>query len=673
MLITRSFFQKIPFIRITSLFLIGILLNQYFRFDFRWVGLILTILISGSVILWHNSNFVAVKVHNLLVAAGVVVAGVFYPDKNPDRDLPSFSRRDYFLAEVCQKPSEKANSFQAVLLIQSPSMAKPEKLVAYFSKTRFDTSISAGDQLVILVKPQEIRNMGNPFEYDYQAVMRKNGIWFSAYLAEGTYLKTGHQINRTTYKAEQIRDRLISVLASALTEREERSVVSALTLGYRAEIDQETVDYFASTGAMHVLSVSGLHVGLIYFILGFLISFIKRGKAGLIVFSVVMIFFLWCYAFITGFSPSVQRATVMFTFVIIGNNLRRPVNIYNSLTASAFLLILLNPNVIFDIGFQLSYLAVFGIVLIQPALYQVLEITNPLLKWCWGLFTVSVAAQLTTFPLGLFYFNQFPNLFWLSGFVVIPLTTLIIWMTLAFFVLSPLQGLATFIGWAIQKVTSLMLYLLKEMDALPLAVSKGIVLSLPQVFVLFAGIVVIIIFISTKKTNWLFALLSLVLIFQVSEIRAKSRVFNQRMLYVYNAKELMVHLICGRTNYVIVNGKKSISPKELKMVERVKDHLKLDNPVWVERSDKNGFVSAELKISDQDIQFMNCRIKFISIANETRQSVEVLEITSCSSDQDQHKKQGTTIATGSSYFRTEQEIEIDHMIKKQGAYRLSLN
>lgn len=671
--VTRSFFQKIPFIRITSLFLIGILMNYYLRFDSRWIGLVLTLLISVSVILWHNTNFITVKVHNLIISVSIVLAGLFYPNKIQERDLPSFPRKDYYLAEVCQKPTEKAKSFQSILQIQNSSMAKPEKLVAYFSKTKFDTTISAGDQLVILARPQEIRNMGNPFEYDYQAVMHKKDIWFSVYLAEGTYLKTGHHIDRMIYKAEQIRDKLISILAFVLTEREERSVVSALTLGYRAEIDQETIDYFASTGAMHVLSVSGLHVSLIYFILGFLISFIKRGKAGLIVFSVVMILFLWVYAFITGFSPSVQRATVMFTFVIIGNGLRRPVNIYNSLTASAFLLILLNPSVIFDIGFQLSYLAVFGIVLVQPVLYNLLELTNPLLKWCWGLFTVSIAAQLTTFPLGLFYFNQFPNLFWLSGFIVIPATTVIIWLTLAFFIFSPLHGFAMIIGWVIQKLTSLMLYLLKEMDALPLAVSKGIVLNPVQVLMLFAGISAIIIFVFSRKKVWLFLTLFLIMIFQVSEILIKKQFFNQHIIYVYNTRNLMIHFINGRTNYLVVSGKDSIPMKELKMIERVQNHLRLDDPVWIDKNDKNGFVSADMKVNEQSIQFLNSQISFIKGMNHSIQMSDILILKLYKFTQDKMEIQSTTIATGNSYFNRKQSVKIDHKIKEQGAYCLRLD
>ena len=421
--VKRSFFQKIPFIRITSLFLTGILINYYFSFDTKMVAAVLAILISTLILFWHNSNFVSIQIQNTILSIAIVLLGIFYPNLSSIKTNQNFSRKDYYMAEVCQKPGEKAKTFQTILLIQNEKLAAPEKVVAYFSKVGFDSTITTGDQLIILAKSQEIRNAGNPFEFDYTSFMHRRQIWFSVYLNEGTYLKTGRQVIHLSNLAEKVRDRLVAMLAEVLPNKEERSVVLALTLGYRTEIDQDTLDYFASTGAMHVLSVSGLHVALIFMILGFLLSFLKRGKFGPIIFSAVMIIFLWIYAFISGFSPSVQRATVMFTFVIIGNSIRRPVNIYNSLTASALFLILLNPNVLFDVGFQLSYLAIFGIVLIQPVLFNIFELTNPILKWIWSLFTVSVAAQISTFPLGIFYFNQFSNVFWLSNFVVIPITT----------------------------------------------------------------------------------------------------------------------------------------------------------------------------------------------------------------------------------------------------------
>ncbi len=657
----RSFFQKIPFIRITSLFLIGILVNHFFIPDTRLIAIVLAILISTLILFWHNSNFVSIQIQNALLSVSIVFLGIFYPNQSTKKRDFDFSRKDYYLAEVCQKPGEKAKTFQTILLIQNGKLTASEKVVAYFSKVGFDSTITTGDQLIVLTKPQKIRNAGNPFEFDYQSLMHQRNIWFSVYLTKGTYLKTGNQISNIRNLSEKVRDRLIAMLAEALPNKEERSVVSALTLGYRTELAQDTRDYFASTGAMHVLSVSGLHVALIYMILGFLLAFLKRGKIGPILFSVVMISFLWIYAFISGFSPPVQRATVMFTFVIIGNGIRRPVNIYNSLTASALFLILLNPNVLFDVGFQFSYLAIFGIVLIQPVLYNIFELTNPILKWSWSLFTVSVAAQLMTFPLGLFYFNQFPNLFWLSNFVVVPITTFIMWFGIAFFIFSPLHSVAMFIGKIIQKITYTMLAALKTMDAQPIAVSKGIVLSTAQVWILYGVITLLLIYAFSKKKQYLFYELFLIIALQCTILTANFKLINQRQIFVYNTRNTMIHLINGRKNYLVTNGSK-IPENDLKMTGKVVDHLKLNSPIILDKSSINNFHSGDLILNDSNLQFLNCSIKF---KDQTKfQNSDILSL--------QAQNVNINITTGNLYSNINQSITTDFSTKLDGAYLIQL-
>jgi competence protein ComEC len=572
------------------------------------IAILCTAIISLLLIKWRNGNYSVVKIQSYLIVVLIVLIGIFYPAKVQNRILPSFDHKDYFLAEVCQKPSEKAKTYQTVLRIQNKLLTKPEKVIAYFSKEKYDSTLTTGDQIIILSKPQLIRNMGNPYELDYQFMLNSKDIWFSVYLTKEVYLKTTHKSDRINYLAEKIRDRLIARLTNVIPEKEERSVVSALTLGYRTEISQETTDYFASTGAMHVLSVSGLHVALIYFVLGFFLAFIKRGEAGTVIFAFLMILFLWIYAFISGFSPSVQRATVMFSFVIIGNLLRRPANIYNTLMASALFLILLSPQVIYDIGFQLSYLAVFGIILIQPVLNKLIEVTNPILKWIWSLTTVSVAAQLTTFPLGLFYFNQFPNFFWLSNFVVIPATTLIIWLSIAFFVLSPFHSISLFLGMVIQKITHLMLDILRAIDAWPFAVSQGIVLNPVQVLLLFSIITAIIVFAASKRNGWLLTALILIISFQGVVLFEDYRVFNQKSIIIYNSKNLMIHLIDGRNNYLVTSNLKSLTESEKKIIEKVNYHLKLNPTQFVSLEGPNPIKIDEININDNQIHFLRSEI-----------------------------------------------------------------
>lgn len=603
--------------------MIGVLINHYLNFDLQWMGIVVTILLSILIFLWHNSNFSAVKTQNYLLSLCILISGVFYPKRVTEKHSLKFDQKDYYLAEICQKPAEKARTYQTILRIQSRLLPKPEKVIAYFSKESFDTTLVTGDQIVLLARPQEIKNMGNPFEFDYRSMMRNKGICYSLYLQPGTYRKTGKKISRFSYLAEQVRDKLVALLAATKLEKEERSVVSALTLGYRTELEPETRDYFASTGAMHVLAVSGLHVGLIYLIISSLLSGINRGKIGSAVYPATLIIFLWTYAFITGFSPSVQRATVMFSFVIVGNILRRPVNIYNSLSASALVLMLYNPDVIFEVGFQLSYLAVFGIVLLQPPMANMLKLQNKMLKWAWSLFTVSVAAQLATFPLGLFYFNQFPNFFWLSNFFVIPGATIIIWLAFGFFLLSPFPLIPGILAQIIQFVTSWMLDILKWISSLPHAVSEGIIYSHAQTWIIYGLITASMVYFFSKNKTWLFAALALLITFQISALWTKSGLINQRIVYVYNSKNSLIHFINGRRNYVLPVSKSPVNEQEMNMIQNTCNHLKIEKPTFFDRESMKNFESFDLKIKDQSILFLNCNI---NITNQLQFNIQTSDL-----------------------------------------------
>jgi len=637
------------------------------------MGIIVTILISILIFLWHNSNFSAVKIQNFLISLCIILLGLFYPQRVFENQLPTFDQKDYFLAEVCQKPAEKAKTFQSILRIRGRKISNPEKVIAYFSKENFDSTITVGDQIIILVKPQKIKNMGNPFEFDYRTMMQNKAIYFSVYLSPETYRKTGIKIYRLIYLAEHVRDKLMALLNATKIEKEERAVLSALTLGYRAELDPETLDCFVDTGTIHVLSVSGLHVALIFFIISFLLTGINKGKFGTVIYPVIIIIFLWFYAFITGFSPSVQRSTVMFTFVIIGNILRRPINIYNSLSASALVLILLDPNVLFDVGFQLSYLAVFGIVLLQPPIANMIQVKNKILIWLWSMFTVSVAAQLITFPLSILYFNQFPNFFWLSNYFVIPATTFVIWLTFGFFILSSVPVIPDLLAQLIQFTMHLMLSLLKWISTLPHAVSEGIVFSHIQTWIIYGLIAAFVIYSFSKNKTWLFGGLILLITFQISTLWTKSDLFNQKAVYVYNSKNTLIHFINGRSNYVVMNGRNPVSEQEIKMIKSVCNHLILEKPHFFQQKAMNDLNAFDLKISDQSIRFLNCRINLTNQLEFNIQGSDLSKFRMCNPSLSKKEIINTALPADNLKLKGEQAFSIGFTTKYKEAVFLSLN
>ncbi len=671
--VTKSFFQKIPFLRITSLFLTGILLHHYFPGG-TFVALVLAIIaIPCLLVSWFSTRYNQTKPTNALLFITLILIGYYYPTDSPKKTDQIPSGKTYFLAEVIQKPKEKKKSFQSLLLIQSRSMINPEKVISYFSKTEFDSTINIGDQLIVRASPQKIKNMGNPFEFDYQKMMQGKGIEYSVYLSNADYRKTGINYNRFKNKAEQLREKLIAKLTSAIPEKKERSVISALTLGYRLELAPETIDYFTSTGAMHVLAVSGLHVGLIYYILSILFSWIRRRKYGNFLYPCILIILLWCYAAITGFSASVQRATVMFTFIIVGEVLRRPINIYNSLSASAFLLMLLNPEIIFEIGFQLSYIAVLGIVLIQPRISKLMPVKNRFLKFLWDLFTVSIAAQLATFPLGILYFNQFPNLFWISNFVVIPGATLIIWLAFIFFLTSPFPVIAQLIANILSLTTYSMISILKFLSELPYALSEGIQITVLQTYLIYFILISILAFALSKRKNWIFYGLIVTLAIQLSTFWDKTRIMNQKTVYVYNSSNNLIHFINGRNNYIVQNDQDSISDIEKRMIQNVVDKLHLNSPVTINYTAKKEFQESDLRIIGNQIYFLNCSVKVNNKPNkkEKKANFNSLKFTIHTSGHSVFSTQ--TIATENSYSTGKQTTSNDYSTKQKGAFILNLN
>ena len=211
-------------------------------------------------------------------------------------------------------------------------------------------------------------------------------------------------------------------------EGKQLKVASALLLGYRENLDKELVKSYASAGAMHVLAVSGLHVGILYLLLTRIFSFLKKVKKvknGKFILTILIVSFLWFYAIMTGLSASVMRATTMFSFIVIGNELlNRKTSIYNTLAVSAIILMIINPFIVYQVGFQLSYVAVVGIVYLQPKLNRLFYSRYKLVRGVWAITCVSLAAQIATFPLSLHYFHQFSTYFFISNLIVIPASSL---------------------------------------------------------------------------------------------------------------------------------------------------------------------------------------------------------------------------------------------------------
>ncbi|MEM9053079.1 MAG: ComEC/Rec2 family competence protein, partial [Bacteroidota bacterium] len=270
----------------------------------------------------------------------------------------------------------------------------------------------------------------------------------------------------------------------------EFGVISALVLGDKAQLDVDLRRQFVNAGVVHILAVSGLHVGIIYFLFGWLFDLLLKKKGRLLKF-ILLLLILWAYAALTGFSPSVLRAATMFSFISLGKYHWKYGNVYNMIAGSAVVLLVVDPLLITQVGFQLSYLAVIGIVYFHPKFYSLLTFETWLPDKIWSLTCVSLSAQLATFPLSVFYFHQFPVLFPLSNLLVIPLATAILYLGISWLILSWVPFLSSILEFLTIKATYILNLTVETFNELPIVTLRGLYLTEIETILLYSLIVTI--------------------------------------------------------------------------------------------------------------------------------------------------------------------------------------
>jgi competence protein ComEC len=303
----------------------------------------------------------------------------------------------------------------------------------------------------------------------------------------------------------RLRQRLVEKFKQNMHSPEAIAVASTLILGYKADLSNDVLQAYSKTGTIHVLSVSGAHVAIVFILLEFLFGFLNRFKYGRTIKAVIIITLIWYYALLSGFSPAVCRAAVMISMVIVGKTYSRTINTLNILAVSAFFLLLYNPLFITDVGFQLSYLAVSGLIIFQPVLYKLFRFKNKWADKLWLLCSVSLAAQVITFPLSAFYFHQFPVYFLVSNlFIIIP-STVIMYSGIAYLIFGSIPFLGRILGFILEKSILFMDKVLAIIEHAPWSGISKIWITPIEYLLLYVIIIGAFYFLYNRKT-WLLQL-----------------------------------------------------------------------------------------------------------------------------------------------------------------------
>ncbi len=559
----REFLHTVPFIRLLLPLIIGIVLAEFYTVE-SWI--VYTCIIFSFIALFVYQSIPAFRksyaftfifgifIFLLCISAGTIRVN----SSNGSMRLSSLDSITAFKGSVKRSPNEKAKSIACVLDIEKVYRNKNwekanAQVLLYLAKDSLSKSLSTGDEVLISSKLEKVRNNGNPNEFDYAKYLQHRYIMYSTYVRGSSWkLVEKNQTFSLKHIAVAWRQKLLDIYKKAGLKNEAYEILSALTLGAREEVSDDVKSVWTAAGATHVLAVSGLHVGIIFGVMQFLLSFLSGSKFGRYIRSIILILCLWSYALITGLSPSVMRAASMFSILALALMINRKGTIYNSLMISACALLLYDPFVLFDVGFQFSYLAVISIVFFQPKFENLIEVNPFILRWSWKLFTVSLAAQVGTFPLAVYYFHQFPSYFFLSNFVIIPFAGLLIYGSALLLIFSEIDFLSKWFTYFLQHFVEFIHWLIYQIQALPGALIERIIFSSSQVVLLYALIIGLTLNFWWKKKQALFASLVILIAFQLINI-SDSYQSQASELIVFNANKQTVICIRDGQNILVLS------------------------------------------------------------------------------------------------------------------------
>jgi competence protein ComEC len=557
----KQFWRSVPFIRLLLPLTAGIIVFNYWPFSFR---LLITFLLSSLSFL-AATVFALQKKYRLrwmsgacfnmaLVCVGCLLV-YFQNIEHDNRWIGKYASNTGAVSVVLQEPLvTKLNSYKVLVkaesvLVNGEWITVIGDILIYFKKDSIPPDLSYGSQIIIQKPLQAIRNPGNPGSFDYKQYCARQGVHYQVYLQSKDFFATGDiQKNLLTELLINTRNKVLSVFRKWIPGQTEAGVAEALLIGYREDLDKDLVRSYSNTGVVHIIAISGLHLGMIYGLMLLILQPFRKHKWIRWVKPLLVLFVLWGFSLLAGAAASILRSVVMFSFIVIGESLGRRTNIYNTLAASAFCLLVFNPYFFWDVGFQLSYTAVLSIVLFMRPVYQLFYFKNKLLNALWQLNAITLAAQILTLPIILYYFHQFPNLFLFTNFIAVPLSGFILYGELLLLLVCTIPFLNLYTGKAVSFLINLMNTLIERTARLPFAVIDQVQVSLFQTVILYISIGYFAWWLLQKKSFAVVVAACFLSLFVLVRARRLIHQSAQQKMIIYNIpKQKAIDLLDGNT------------------------------------------------------------------------------------------------------------------------------
>ena len=618
-----DFWKKTPFLRLLLALAAGIIFQWHNKTPLPVLRIVLPaavliLLVFFSLSLRNRYRFGLLN--------GILISTIFFCTgsllswqkdiRNDKAWLGHHYNKDVSLIVTLDEPpvektkSYKANATVEYILTDSSSVPVKGKIILYFKKDSA-LRLSYGSQILFKKALQEIKNSGNPGGFDYKRYSLFQGITHQVYLKPGEF-ETLESKNEKWFRKflYTSREQVLNILRQNITEEKELGLAEALLIGYKNDLEQSLVQSYTNTGVVHIIAISGLHLGLIYWLLGLVLKPLQKTQRLKWLRPVLIIIGLWLFSLLAGAQPSILRSALMFTCIVLGESLSRRTSIYNTMAVSAFLLLCINPFWLWDVGFQLSYAAVLSIIIFMRPVYNWFYIPNKLLDFIWKLNAVTIAAQILTVPIGIYHFHQFPNLFLLTNFVAVPLSSIILLGEILLCCISFIPPVAVFIGKLLSFLMRAMNRYIEEIESIRFSLWDGLQISITQAILLLFFAAGISYWLMEKQKKGLLTGLTALLIFISLRSYSFAESNKQQKIVVYNVpQKRAIDFINGRNYYFAGDSDlladdfaRNFHLKPSRILFRIKEDRQLHNLTIYENYAR--FLNKNVLLIDQSFHFL---------------------------------------------------------------------
>lgn len=545
------FWKRMPFVRLIIPFTAGIIIQWIFPFSF-----IILLALAGfaTLIMFIFSRLPFAKkylyrwipgisINLLFIAAGALI--IYNKDIRHNQNwIGNYNTDSVAVLATLQEPLvEKAKSYKAEASVEAININGKWKdvksnVLIYFSKDSSLPDLRYGSQVLFYKPLQLIKNSGNPGSFNYKQYNAFQDIYHQVFLKTSEYI-IAQTTDENAFKSWlfNVRSAVIQKLQQYIKGDREAGVAEALLIGYRNDLDKDLVQAYSNTGVVHIIAISGLHLGMIYMALVWLLQPFKKTRWIKWVRPFIILAILWIFTLLAGGVPSILRSAVMFSFIVLGETIDRKSSIYNTLAASAFVMLCYNPYFLWDVGFQLSYAAVVSIILFAKPVYNWFYSKNKLIDFFWKLTSVTIAAQILTVPIIFYSFHQFPNLFLITNCIIVPLSSVILFAELILLIFSFIPAAAAFVGFITSEMLAFMNGFIERINNVPFAVYDGIQNNPAETILLYVFIISICYWLLNKTKTVLFAGLTAMFVFIAIDAYQNFGLKQQQKIIVYNVPQ----------------------------------------------------------------------------------------------------------------------------------------